>query len=669
MKAAKILGIALGTMLIVLVAAIAFVASRFDGPRLKAEAAKVMMESKQRTLKIDGELALSFWPNLGLRIGKLSLSEHGRPEEFASVEAARVSVAVLPLLSQKIVVNEVAVEGVRAVVVKLKDGRLNIDDLLSKEKSEDKPVQLDIAAIKVANVQLAWRDEKTGSATTMSGLDLSTGRLRADTGRGSMEVEALSLAARGKVDADAFELHLAAPRLVVAPDKAGGDGVTLAATLAGAQRKLDAKLSLTGIEGTAKALRIAAVALDVDGKSGDAALKATLNTAFGADLEHRTAVLEKLTGTLDIAHPQMPMKQLRLPLDGQLKADLAKSSAEGRLATRFDDSKLALAFAVRRFAPLDLGFDLDIDQLDADRYLPAGKEGDKKKTDGKLDFSALKGLDVDGSVKIGSLKVAKVKATNIRLKIRAANGRLEVAPHSADLYDGTLTGSLAVDANGNVVTAKESLAGVRIGPLLKDALDKDVIEGRGSVSLDVTSRGDSVSAMKKALAGTAALRLQDGALKGINLAQSFRELKAKFASRQDAAQQAKVTEKTDFSELSASFRIAGGVARNDDLAAKSPFLRLAGSGDIDIGNDRLDYLAKASIVATAGGQGAQDLDYLKGLTVPVRASGPFDNLGYRIEFGGLATEAVKAKVAETTQSVRKGAEEKLKGGLGKLLGR
>lgn len=667
MKTAKILGIAVGVLLLVVVAAAAFVAGRFDAPRLKAEAAKAMMESKQRTLKIDGELALSFWPNLGLRIGKVSLSEHGRPEEFASVEAARVSVAVLPLLSGKVVVNEVAVEGVRAVVVKHKDGRLNIDDLLSKEKSEDKPVRLDIAAIKVANVQLAWRNEKTGSSTTLSGLDLSTGRLRVDGGH--LDVEALVLAAKGKVDADAFELRISAPKLVAAPDRAGGDGITLSATLSGAERKLDAKLSLSGIEGTAQALKVAAIALELDAKSGDASLKGTLNSTLGADLEHRTLALEKIAGSFDIAHPQMPMKQLRLPLDGSLKADLAKSSATGRLTTRFDESKVVLAFDVRRFVPLGLGFDLDIDQLDADKYLPPGKESGGKKEDGKLDFSALKGLDLDGTVKVGSLKVANVKATNLKLKIHAANGRLEVAPHSANLYDGTLTGSLAIDANGNVVTAKESLAGVRIDPLLKDALGKDMIEGRGNVSLDVTARGDSVAAMKKALAGTASMNLQDGALKGINLAKSFRELKAKFSSRQDAAQQANAADKTDFSELSASFRIANGVARNDDLAAKSPFLRLAGSGDIDIGNDRLDYLARASIVATAGGQGAKDLDYLKGLTIPVRASGPFADISYRIEFAGLTTEAVKAKVAETTQSARKAAEEKLKGGLGKLLGR
>jgi AsmA protein len=171
--------------------------------------------------------------------------------------------------------------------------------------------------------------------------------------------------------------------------------------------------------------------------------------------------------------------------------------------------------------------------------------------------------------------------------------------------------------------------------------------------------------MKKALHGSASLSLRDGAIKGINLAQSLRDLKAKFSSRQDAVQQAKAADKTDFAELTASFRIASGVAHNEDLAAKSPFLRLAGAGDIDIGNNAMNYLAKASIVASAGGQGGKDLDYLKGITIPVRASGPFDDLSYRIEFGGLAGEAVKAKVAEKTQAIQQQAKDKLKGLFGK----
>jgi AsmA protein len=63
---------------------------------------------------------------------------------------------------------------------------------------------------------------------------------------------------------------------------------------------------------------------------------------------------------------------------------------------------------------------------------------------------------------------------------------------------------------------------------MKDLADKDLLEGRGNVALDVSSRGDSVAAMKKALGGTASLSLKDGAIKGINLAQSLRDIKGKL---------------------------------------------------------------------------------------------------------------------------------------------
>ena len=675
MKALKYAGIAFGIIAILIVGGIAFVASQFDADRIKSELARVVQEKKQRTLKIDGALELSFWPNVGVRLGKLSLSEHASAQTFAAVESARVSVAVLPLLSKRIVVNAVEVDGVKAALVKHKDGTLNIDDLISKDKTESQPVQLDVAAIKVGNVRLTWQDEKSGSTTTISGLDLSTGRVQADTGKQVFQVDALALAVKGKIDADdrrespgdSFDIRLDAPKLAVTPEKSGGETITLAAVVAGAQRNINAKLTLSGVEGTAQAFKVAKLAFSLDARAGETAVKGGFDSALAADPGRQTVALEKFAGSFDIANPQMPMKQVKLPITGALHADLATQSAAGHLATQFDESKIALKFDVAKFAPLALGFDLDIDRLNVDKYLPPKKAGESggKGGDGKLDLSALKGLNANGTVKIGSLQVANIKAANVRLQIRAANGRLDIAPHSASLYNGTLNGGLSLDANGNAVAAKENLAGISINPLMKDAVDKDLLEGRGSVTLDVTARGETVAAMKKALGGSASLALKDGAIKGINLAQSFRELKSKFSGRQDAVQQAKQTDKTDFSELSASFRIAGGVAHNEDLAAKSPFLRLAGAGDIDIGNNAMNYLAKASIVATAGGQGAKDLDYLKGVTVPVRASGPFDNLSYRIEFAGLASEAVKAKVEEKTQAVQQQAKDKLKGLFGR----
>jgi len=92
---------------------------------------------------------------------------------------------------------------------------------------------------------------------------------------------------------------------------------------------------------------------------------------------------------------------------------------------------------------------------------------------------------------------------------------------------------------------------------------------------------------------------------------------------------------------------------------KSPFLRLGGAGDIDIGNDNLNYLLKASVVNTSGGQGAKELDYLKGVTVPVRASGPFDHLTYRVQFADMATDLLKGKVQEKVQEKKEEFKQQL----------
>ena len=73
--------------------------------------------------------------------------------------------------------------------------------------------------------------------------------------------------------------------------------------------------------------------------------------------------------------------------------------------------------------------------------------------------------------------------------------------------------------------------------------------------LDLTTAGNSVPAFKKALNGNGRRSTSsDGAIKGINLAQSLRSAKSMFSGgKRESEQAAAGGEKTDFSELSASF--------------------------------------------------------------------------------------------------------------------
>jgi AsmA protein len=262
-----------------------------------------------------------------------------------------------------------------------------------------------------------------------------------------------------------------------------------------------------------------------------------------------------------------------------------------------------------------------------------------------------------------------LKLANLKAKVRAAGGRLDVNPHSADLYEGSLSGALGVQADGNRVTLKETLTKVSVGPLLREFAQKDILEGRGNVALDVTAAGATVEQMKKSLAGNAKVALRDGAVKGINLAERVRQAKAMFSGDTAARGEnvADKTQKTDFSELTASFVIKGGVARNQDLDIKSPLFRIGGAGDVDIGNSRLDYTTKASVVATTKGQGGDDLEKLRGLTVPVRLHGPFDDLKYDVDYRGAAKDALRSQAGEKIKDRLEERKDKIEERLGDRL--
>src|SRR6266496_3939460 len=378
-----------------------------------------------------------------------------------------------------------------------------------------------------------------------------------------------------------------------------------------------------------------------------------------------------------------PKADLQVRLSGDYRLDLEKESfalsgldlkiSEGASGSTAPPTSMQ---GEVEWSPQAIRFNVSVDQLDFDRVLPppakAGPSAAKaspgdgtppaaasaSRPEEAIDLSALKRLNLKGNLKIGQLTVSNVKAEKVDFGVRATGGRVDVEPLSANLYQGNLTGSAIVNAHTNRFSMKGQLGGVAIGPLLRDALNNDLLEGRGNVALDVQTGGSTVGAMKKALAGSASLTLRDSSLKGVNLAELLRKARSLRGSNPPAEQRATPAERTDFTELGASFVIKNGVAHNDDLSAKSPLLRLSGSGDIDIGANSIDYVAKVSVVGSSAGQGGKDLAGLRGVTVPVKITGPLDAPRFRADLGTAAGDAVKQKAKE---KLKERAHDRLKG--------
>ncbi len=84
MRFLRFAGITLAVLLALLAVSIGALYAWFDGEKVKAELSRYMLQEKQRTLVIAGVPRLTVWPQLGLALDRVTLSEHASDAEFAA---------------------------------------------------------------------------------------------------------------------------------------------------------------------------------------------------------------------------------------------------------------------------------------------------------------------------------------------------------------------------------------------------------------------------------------------------------------------------------------------------------------------------------------------------------------------------------------------------------
>jgi AsmA protein len=774
----KKIAIGVGALIGVLVLALVAFAAFFDANKFKPEIEQYVRDKTRRTLKFEGDLSLSVFPRIALAAPRTTLSNLAGDRVSASLDSAKVSVALLPLLRGRIEVGTVAIDGLTATIERRRDGSTSIDDLLkSGEPSDGKPSAppaLEVGGIELTNADLTLSDLAENRTIRLSKLNLKTGAVAAvarsalqlDTlfdvsnppaagsvklastldidlpknafaaaaldatlkatldkqplelsvlaervgylaATGGLEATRLDVKAKGAVapvvvedsrllapalafdpatkrvsigglqarangrfGTDEFEATLAAPKLEITETAASGQRASVKLKLAGAKPEAlagDFELTLEGLSGNATEVAVAQLALAADAKLGARKFVAALAGPVAASLEKRTLSIARFAGDVTIEDPALQAKRVKLPLTARLSIDAQAQRIDAGFSAKFDDTNAAAEFAVRGFKEPRITFDASADRLDVDRYFPPppprpGNDSADPKDDPQVDLSALRNLNLSGQVKLGYLQARGLKASNVDIGVRAAKARLDLAPVNAQLYGGTLVGRAALAAEGNRIGVDAALTNVSIAPLAKDALDTDLLEGRGNVKLEVATAGGTVGQLKRAMNGAAKLQLRDGAIRGINLAAQLRAARALLAGGRPDALRANAAEKTDFSELAATFVIKDGVAVSDDLEIKSPLLRITGAGRIDVAAGTIDYATRVAVVGTLKGQDGRPVNELRGVAVPVKLAGPFEKLAWSIDWSEAAKEALKAQVAgKAEDKLKDKARDALKG--------
>ena len=122
--------IVLAVLILVLIVAVVTLLAVVDVDHYKPRFEQAVHDKLDRTLKFDGKLSLSVFPTIALSLPHTTLSEHGSNAPFLTLERARVSLALLPLLSGRIEAGTASLYGLRATIEQRVDGTRNVDDLL-----------------------------------------------------------------------------------------------------------------------------------------------------------------------------------------------------------------------------------------------------------------------------------------------------------------------------------------------------------------------------------------------------------------------------------------------------------------------------------------------------------------------------------------------------------
>jgi AsmA protein len=688
-KLLKVLGILVGLVVALIVAAVIILPMIFDPNDYRDEISALVKEQTGRELTISGDLKLSVFPWLGVAVGGVQLSNAPGfgAAPFVALGGAEVRLKLMPLLRKEVEMSTVSIRQLQVNLARNAKGVTNWDDLIKatagaetapKTKPQSEPTAeggvalaaLAIGGLEVIDGQLSWRDDQAGAGYKVSKLNLTTGAIvpgkplavsfETDFAASQPKIDGhlgLDTTVEASADFQQITLRDLAIRLLArGADLPGGKVET--------SLKSQVKADLKAQSATLSALEIALYNLLL---KGDVAVKNFAAPTITANLSLPAFSLRELMPKLQLEVPETSddstLTKVALATKIEATTDSVKLSD---LRIDLDQTSITGQAAVNNFAKPAIRFDMGMDAIDVDRYLPPTKEvaatpGESAAAGaGQLPMETLRALDVDGQFKVGKLQASGLTTEAVVLKVKALNGQLRMHPFTARLYDGNYAGDVRLDVRGDEpqVALNEKLSGVQISPLLVDLLGEDRIAGAATIEAKLTAVGVEPVQIKRTLNGNGRVSFADGAFKGANIGNMIRRASAKMKGEEpppkDAANQ------TDFTALGGTFTIVNGLISNTDLSMMSPLLRIAGGGKADLKDDSIDYRLKVAVVGSTKGQGGADADELKGLTVPLKIGGTFLDPKFKLDFQSAALDEAKAKAqaALDAQKAKLAAEKK-----------
>jgi AsmA protein len=691
-KFIKILLIILATVLSLVVITAIVLPLVFDPNDYKPQITQLVKEQTGRDLQIPGEIELSVFPWLGVKLGKVELSNargFGK-QAFAKIDAVDVRVELLPLLKKQIRVGRVEINGLKLDLQRNAQGQTNWDDLVKKDtttqpqqkkpaKTSEQPLaiaSLAVGGISIHNASASWNDQQNNQHVQIQRLDLESSAIQAD------EQIKLNLTTEFKSSAPDIKgtLELKTRAMFTQNNNSLSlDDTAIVAHLAGSAlpaNRLDAELASnkTLFNQNKQSLTVQGLKL--------AALGAKLHAdveASGLDKEPRYQISlasdpfsgREVARQLGITLPETadPNALSNIQLSSKLVGDLNNVTIKP-LTLQLDNSNVDGYLQVKNFSKPAIRYQFTLDAINADRYMAPVKTAPGGKAVApatavssqalQLPTELLRSLDIKGDIKVGELQISNMHSKQLLLNTNAKDGVIRLYPIKASMYKGAYNGDIKLDVRGTTpsLSMNERLSNINIGPMLKDLLGDDKVQGVANLNAKLTARGTTPESIRKTLTGSAGFQFKDGLVKGFNIAAYERALKAKLKGQPEPKETDPA--QTDFAEIKGTIKVTNGLASNKDLSAALPHARIIGKGSANLVKETVDYTIYTKFTSKAEGQSGKTYAQMNKTPLPVHFKGKLTQPDISVDYQSVLKAEAKKKVDEKKAEAKSKLEAKRK---------
>ncbi|PSW74821.1 AsmA family protein [Photobacterium sp. GB-50] len=707
----KLLYVLIGIIIVVVLGITALV-TLVNPNQFKAVIAEQVKKQTGRELDIRGDINWRFFPTLGLSVGETTLNN---PQGFAQpnliqFKQAELSVSVLPLLSHELDIGKVRLDGAHVFVQTLKDGRSNLDGLTEKSSTKEvndstsskankdavskvqdekstaskvttQPWKISLAGVELINASVDIINDKIGSNIALNKVNFTLDKLTPNTWTKatfdiSGSANALKFAAKGSTELNLSSAYQLAELKNLDVSLTAQDGKT---EIKHAQVTLD----------HFQYGQWATVNLNIDGQLPELAFVTKGQTQFKLSSDRNILTLENLSIDNALSGKALPRPKMQVNIKTNASYDITtKTATLSKLNANADELALMgdVSF-INRDVPV-IRFNLSSDNINLDNWLnkqhgqvssekPAVSDQAANNTSTEVasstsqqtsspsvsntssaiqepDLSVLKGIDVDGTIMAKKFTISHAHLSDVKLSVVIQNGIAKLNSFTANLYKGTVSGTAQLNVNTPLASYQlhNQIKGVEIQPLLEDVANNKQLAGRANIIANLAGKGLSSQHLKNNSTGTINVNLTDGAVYGVNISEMIRSAKARLKGEKLSDSQKQ--KKTDFSSLTALLQLGQGQAKIDNLHLVSPLLDINGRGTTNLNNESLNFSVDTAIVASGKG-----LDELKGITVPIKIKGTWQQPKYQLDLKNLFKQ---------NSELEQKAKKELNRGLEKLLG-